>query len=228
MIALLGQTVRDEIVHPDGTQEVRCGGAPLFAAQALSAAGIPGVVLTRGGDEMHASLAATGLPVLAGPSTATFVSRLGLRPDGERDHVIAALGTPFTAADVQGWMASSLAGASTVVVGTQWRDDVGPDALRALRALDVRVVFDAQGLARPGLGVVAPVGPLDPAWLEGVDVVGLTSGASAPEVLVEEVIDWFRERGTTTVDTVLVVDEDVEFAMPSNLARRLQERTERV
>jgi len=171
MIALLGQTVRDEIVHPDGTQEVRCGGAPLFAAQALSAAGIPGVVLTRGGDEMHASLAATGLPVLAGPSTATFVSRLGLRPDGERDHVIAALGTPFTAADVQGWMASSLAGASTVVVGTQWRDDVGPDALRALRALDVRVVFDAQGLARPGLGVVAPVGPLDPAWLEGVDVV---------------------------------------------------------
>ncbi len=54
--------------------------------------------------------------------------------------------------------------------------------------------------------------------------VGLTWGASAPEVLVEEVIAWFRERGTTTVDTVMVVDEDVEFAMPSNLARRLQER----
>jgi 4-hydroxy-3-methylbut-2-enyl diphosphate reductase len=65
---------------------------------------------------------------------------------------------------------------------------------------------------------------IDPTWLEGVGVVGLTSGASAPEVLVEEVIDWFRARGTTTIDTVLVVDEDVEFAMPSNLARRLQER----
>jgi 4-hydroxy-3-methylbut-2-en-1-yl diphosphate reductase len=65
---------------------------------------------------------------------------------------------------------------------------------------------------------------IDPAWLEGVETVGLTSGASAPEVLVEEVIDWFRARGTTEIDTVLVVDEDVEFAMPSNLARKLQEQ----
>jgi 4-hydroxy-3-methylbut-2-en-1-yl diphosphate reductase len=63
---------------------------------------------------------------------------------------------------------------------------------------------------------------IDPAWLEGVETVGLTSGASAPEVLVEEVIEWFRERGTTEVDTVMVIDEDVEFAMPSNLARKLQ------
>jgi 4-hydroxy-3-methylbut-2-en-1-yl diphosphate reductase len=65
---------------------------------------------------------------------------------------------------------------------------------------------------------------IDEAWLEGVDTVGLTSGASAPEVLVEEVVDWFAARGVTHVDTVLVVDEDVEFAMPSNLARKLQER----
>jgi 4-hydroxy-3-methylbut-2-en-1-yl diphosphate reductase len=64
---------------------------------------------------------------------------------------------------------------------------------------------------------------IDEGWLEGVEVVGLTSGASAPEVLVEEVVDWFRTRGTTTIDTVMVVDEDVEFSMPSNLARRLQE-----
>jgi 4-hydroxy-3-methylbut-2-en-1-yl diphosphate reductase len=62
---------------------------------------------------------------------------------------------------------------------------------------------------------------IDPAWLEGVEVVGLTSGASAPEVLVEEVVDWFRARGTEHVDTVVVVDEDVEFSMPSNLARKL-------
>ena len=65
---------------------------------------------------------------------------------------------------------------------------------------------------------------IDEAWLEGVGTVGLTSGASAPEVLVEEVIDWFRARGLTTVDTVMVVDEDVEFAMPANLARRLAEQ----
>jgi len=62
---------------------------------------------------------------------------------------------------------------------------------------------------------------IDAGWLEGVDTVGLTSGASAPEDLVEEVVAWFRERGTKHVETVVVVDEDVEFALPSNLARRL-------
>ncbi len=62
---------------------------------------------------------------------------------------------------------------------------------------------------------------IDPAWLAGVGTVGLTSGASAPEVLVEEVIDWFRARGVETVDTVMVVDEDVEFSLPSVLARKL-------
>ncbi|MFU8841322.1 MAG: 4-hydroxy-3-methylbut-2-enyl diphosphate reductase [Nitriliruptoraceae bacterium] len=62
---------------------------------------------------------------------------------------------------------------------------------------------------------------IDEAWLDGVGTVGLTSGASAPEVLVEEVIDWFKARGLDTVDTVMVVDEDVEFSMPANLARKL-------
>jgi len=64
---------------------------------------------------------------------------------------------------------------------------------------------------------------IDEAWLDGVGTVGVTSGASAPEVLVEQVIDWFRERGTTNVDTVMVVEEDVEFALPSVLARRLRD-----
>ncbi len=65
---------------------------------------------------------------------------------------------------------------------------------------------------------------IDEAWLDGVGTVGVTSGASAPEVLVGQVIDWFRERGTETVDTVTVIDEDVEFAMPSVLARKLAGR----
>jgi 4-hydroxy-3-methylbut-2-enyl diphosphate reductase len=65
---------------------------------------------------------------------------------------------------------------------------------------------------------------IDEAWFEGVGTVGLTSGASAPEVLVEEVIDWFKARGLGTVDTVMVVDEDVEFSMPANLARKLMEQ----
>jgi len=64
---------------------------------------------------------------------------------------------------------------------------------------------------------------IDDTWLDGVGTVGLTSGASAPEELVEGVISWFRERFDPVVDTVMVVEEDVEFAMPSTLARRLRE-----
>ncbi len=64
---------------------------------------------------------------------------------------------------------------------------------------------------------------IDDAWFDGVGTVGLTSGASAPEILVEEVIDYFRERGTDNIDTVMVVDEDVEFSVPAILARKLAE-----
>ena len=66
---------------------------------------------------------------------------------------------------------------------------------------------------------------IDPAWFEGTDTVGLTSGASAPEVLVEGVIEWFRERGCTEVRTVLVTEESVEFAMPAILSRKLATST---
>jgi 4-hydroxy-3-methylbut-2-en-1-yl diphosphate reductase len=69
--------------------------------------------------------------------------------------------------------------------------------------------------------LIDDVSEIDPAWLEGIGTIGLTSGASAPEVLVEQVLDYFRDAGTEKVETVMVVDEDVEFSMPSNLARKL-------
>jgi 4-hydroxy-3-methylbut-2-en-1-yl diphosphate reductase len=62
---------------------------------------------------------------------------------------------------------------------------------------------------------------IDPAWVQNADTVGLTSGASAPESIVNEVVAWFHANGVTTVDTVMVVDEDVEFSLPANLARKL-------
>jgi 4-hydroxy-3-methylbut-2-en-1-yl diphosphate reductase len=71
--------------------------------------------------------------------------------------------------------------------------------------------------------LIDDVTEIDDTWLGDAQVVGLTSGASAPEVLVEAVIDRFKELGTERVETVNVVDEDVEFAMPSNLTRRLLE-----
>jgi 4-hydroxy-3-methylbut-2-en-1-yl diphosphate reductase len=85
-----------------------------------------------------------------------------------------------------------------------------------------RLVEVAQDRGVPA-HLVDDVTEIDESWLDDVDVVGLTSGASAPELLVEAVIDWFKDRGTARVETVTVVDEDVEFAMPSNLARKLLE-----
>jgi 4-hydroxy-3-methylbut-2-enyl diphosphate reductase len=58
---------------------------------------------------------------------------------------------------------------------------------------------------------------VDPAWLEGADVVGVTSGASAPERLVDRMIAWLRERGATEVEEVRVTEESVRFSMPSGL-----------
>ena len=62
---------------------------------------------------------------------------------------------------------------------------------------------------------------IDESWLDGVDVVGVTSGASAPEKLVERVCDWFRLRGVTEIEPYRLVDEGVEFRLPTELRREL-------
>ncbi len=56
-------------------------------------------------------------------------------------------------------------------------------------------------------------------WFEGARTVGVTSGASAPEWLVDRVVGYFRDRGVTDVETVTVVEEDVHFALPKELER---------
>jgi len=63
---------------------------------------------------------------------------------------------------------------------------------------------------------------IDEGWLEGVETVGLTSGASAPERLVTRVCEWFRDRGVTDIQQHQMVDEDVEFRLPVELRRELK------
>jgi 4-hydroxy-3-methylbut-2-en-1-yl diphosphate reductase len=62
---------------------------------------------------------------------------------------------------------------------------------------------------------------IDESWLDGAETVGLTSGASAPEKLVERVSDWFRTRGVEDISAHRLVDEDVEFRLPVELRREL-------
>jgi 4-hydroxy-3-methylbut-2-enyl diphosphate reductase len=61
-------------------------------------------------------------------------------------------------------------------------------------------------------------------WLQDKKVVGITSGASAPEELVQRLVAFFRERGTEDVSEFEVVQEDVRFMLPKTIRRALAER----
>jgi 4-hydroxy-3-methylbut-2-en-1-yl diphosphate reductase len=58
-------------------------------------------------------------------------------------------------------------------------------------------------------------------WLEGKRVVGITSGASAPEKLVQGLVDFFRRRGTTEIAEFEVIQEDVRFMLPKDIRTAL-------
>jgi 4-hydroxy-3-methylbut-2-enyl diphosphate reductase len=58
---------------------------------------------------------------------------------------------------------------------------------------------------------------INPAWLKDVKAIGITAGASAPEVLVEEVVAYLKTYGTAEVEDLTVIEEDVEFLLPKEL-----------
>lgn len=58
---------------------------------------------------------------------------------------------------------------------------------------------------------------IEPEWLDGAQVVGLSAGASAPRHLVEQVLDYLRERGPVSVREVTATTETIRFALPAQL-----------
>ncbi|MEC3996729.1 4-hydroxy-3-methylbut-2-enyl diphosphate reductase [Actinacidiphila sp. DG2A-62] len=60
------------------------------------------------------------------------------------------------------------------------------------------------------------------AWLEGVATVGVTSGASVPEVLVDGVLEWLAARGFADVSVVTSAKESIQFSLPKELRRDLR------
>jgi len=63
---------------------------------------------------------------------------------------------------------------------------------------------------------------IDPVWLENATTVGVTSGASVPEILVEEVLAYLAERGFGTVEEVQTAEETLVFALPPELRRDMK------
>ena len=73
----------------------------------------------------------------------------------------------------------------------------------------------------PSMPGVVVRGKVELEWLEGKRVVGISSGASAPEELVQRLVEFFRERGTTDVSEFEVVQEDVRFMLPKEIRKAL-------
>jgi 4-hydroxy-3-methylbut-2-en-1-yl diphosphate reductase len=62
---------------------------------------------------------------------------------------------------------------------------------------------------------------IDPKWLQGVQNVAVTAGASAPEVLVEDVVNYLRQNGFGSVEEVEVMPENVRFGLPPEIVQAI-------
>jgi 4-hydroxy-3-methylbut-2-enyl diphosphate reductase len=67
-------------------------------------------------------------------------------------------------------------------------------------------------------------GQIEDAWLEGVETVSVTSGASVPDYLVQQVLDYLQDRGFPVPEEIEVAQETIEFALPPNLRKALRAR----
>ena len=85
----------------------------------------------------------------------------------------------------------------------------------------VRMVEVALAAGAQAAYLVENAEVIDEAWLDGVTSIGLSSGASVPDVLVQDVVTWLAERGYGDVEEVSHTEERLTFALPQELRREL-------
>jgi len=86
----------------------------------------------------------------------------------------------------------------------------------------VRMVEVAASCGAGAAHLVENAAAIDESWLDGVRTIGLSSGASVPEILVREVVQWLDEHGFGDVQEVSHTEERLTFALPRELRRELQ------
>ncbi|HET7529505.1 MAG TPA: 4-hydroxy-3-methylbut-2-enyl diphosphate reductase [Mycobacteriales bacterium] len=86
----------------------------------------------------------------------------------------------------------------------------------------VRLVEVALDSGASAAHLVDDVSHVDAGWLDGVSTVGVTSGASVPESLVQEVLGWLATQGFGEVEEVTAAEERLVFALPPELRRELR------
>ncbi|MEU8568235.1 4-hydroxy-3-methylbut-2-enyl diphosphate reductase [Streptomyces pathocidini] len=92
----------------------------------------------------------------------------------------------------------------------------------------VRLVEVALGAGARDAHLVDFADEIDESWLAGVTTVGVTSGASVPEILVQGVLEWLAERGYGDVEVVTAAEESITFSLPKELRRDLRAEAERL
>ncbi|MGW6458198.1 4-hydroxy-3-methylbut-2-enyl diphosphate reductase [Streptomyces sp. NPDC055078] len=86
----------------------------------------------------------------------------------------------------------------------------------------VRLVEVALGAGAGAAHLIDFADEIDEEWLEGVSTVGVTSGASVPDILVEGVLEWLTRRGFEDVELVKAAEESITFSLPKELRRDLR------
>ena len=92
-----------------------------------------------------------------------------------------------------------------IVVGSQ-------NSSNSVRLVEVALEFGAKDSH-----LVDYAAEIDESWLDGVTTVGVTSGASVPEILVREVLDWLAERGYTDTEEIRTATETITFSLPREI-----------
>ena len=86
----------------------------------------------------------------------------------------------------------------------------------------VRLVQVATEYGTPNAYLIDFAAEAQEAWLEGVETIGVTSGASVPEILVRDLLEWLAVRGFDDVETVSATEESLLFALPPELRKELK------
>lgn len=86
----------------------------------------------------------------------------------------------------------------------------------------VRLVEVAKEYGTPAAYLIDFAAEVKDEWLAGVETVGVTSGASVPEILVKDLLDWLAERGYGEVETVSAIEESLLFSLPPELRKDLK------
>ena len=89
-----------------------------------------------------------------------------------------------------------------------------PNSSNSVRLVEVALEYGAKASYR-----VDYASEIEQAWLEGVETIGVTSGASVPEVLVDHALADLSDAGFTVVEEVRTAEEDLQFSLPKELRK---------